>query len=385
MIFSRKKSVELSQTDAAENAIANKETEGLTQRQIVFRRFIHHRGAMVSIIVLISLTIFVFSALNSKIGPFSYHGWWKYGIRDIPELQYKTCPNQTIGCPSLSLRPTWLGGAGIHFGEHPFGQDDIGRDYFALVMRGAQRSMLLMIIIGAIGGIIGTVVGSISGYYRGTIDALLMRFTDFIITVPAIIIGSVIGFHFGNLGALFLALLLGLFAWTGLARLVRGDFLKLRELEFVDAARVAGASNRRIIFKHILPNAVGIIIVSVTLLMSGAILLESALSYIGFGVVAPDVSLGLLISQYQESFTTRPWLFWYPGLVIITIALSVNFIGDGLRDAFDPRQRRRLSLRQRTRSAGTAPLLRQPLGLSLFTPAGKSSEYEPRKKPRAGK
>jgi peptide/nickel transport system permease protein len=197
---------------------------------------------------------------------------------------------------------------------------------------------MVMFVVGIVGGVLGTVIGAISGFFRGTIDAVLMRFTDFIITIPSIIIGSVIGFHFGNLGATFLAFYLGLFSWTGLSRLVRGEFLKLRELEFVDAARVAGASNRRIIFKHILPNAVGVIIVSVTLLMSGAILLETALSYIGFGVVAPDVSLGLLISQYQDSFTSRPYLFWYPGFFIIAIALSVNFIGDGLRDAFDPRQ-----------------------------------------------
>jgi peptide/nickel transport system permease protein len=151
----------------------------------------------------------------------------------------------------------------------------------------------------------------------------------------------------GNLGVFFLGVYLGLFAWTGLARLVRGEFLSLREREFVDAARVAGASNRRIIFKHILPNAVGVIIVSVTLLMSGAIILESALSYLGFGVVSPDVSLGSLISQYQDSFTTRPWLFWWPGVIIITIALCINFIGDGLRDAFDPRQRRRISRKER--------------------------------------
>ena len=146
-----------------------------------------------------------------------------------------------------------------------------------------------------------------------------------------------------------LGIFLGLFAWTGLARLVRGEFLTLREREFVDAARVAGASNRRIIFKHILPNAVGVIIVSVTLLMSGAILLETALSYLGFGVVFPDVSLGLLISQYQDAFQTRPWLFWWPGL-IITIALSINFIGDGLRDAFDPRQKRRITRKDRERA-----------------------------------
>ena len=183
-----------------------------------------------------------------------------------------------------------------------------------------------------------------------------MRLTDFVITIPTIVIGSVVGYHFGNLGVGFLAFYLGIFAWTGLSRLVRGEFLKLREMEFVDAARVAGASNRRIIFKHILPNAVGIIIVSITLLMSGAILLETALSYLGFGVVAPDVSLGSLISQFQDSFTIRPWLFWWPGLFIITIALSINFIGDGLRDAFDPRQRRRLSKKDKAASRDQAKI-----------------------------
>ncbi len=124
----------------------------------------------------------------------------------------------------------------------------------------------------------------------------------------------------------------------------------MREREFVDAARVAGASNRRIIFKHILPNAVGVIIVAVTLLMSGAILLESALSFLGFGVVPPDVSLGQLINQYQNAFTTRPWLFWWPGFFIISIALSINFIGDGLRDAFDPRQKRRITKKDRAQA-----------------------------------
>ena len=232
---------------------------------------------------------------------------------------------------------------GVKLGQHPFGQDNIGSDYFALVMRGAQRSILVMFIIGLIATTIGTIVGALAGFFRGWTDALLMRLVDFLITIPVIIVGSVIGFHFGNKGAAFLALLLGLFSWTGLSRLVRGEFLSLREREFVDAARVAGATNRRIIFKHILPNAIGVIIVSVTLLMSGAILLETALSFLGFGVTSPDVSLGLLISNYQDAFTTRPWLFWYPGLFIIAIALCVNFIGDGLRDAFDPRQRRRLS------------------------------------------
>ena len=177
-----------------------------------------------------------------------------------------------------------------------------------------------------------------------------MRLVDFIQTVPVIIMAAVIGKAAGRVGPVFLALFLGLLVWTGLARLVRAQFLSLREMEFVDAARVAGASNARIAFKHILPNAVGQIIVSVTLLMAGAILTETALSYLGFGVVAPDVSLGLLISQYESSFTTRPWLFWWPGFFIITIALCVNFIGDGLRDAFDPRQRRRISKKDRLKA-----------------------------------
>jgi len=329
-------------TDAAENAIALKEVEGLSQRQIVFKRFIHHRAAMVAIFSLSAIILIVNTALDFKIGPWKINGWWKYSIEDIPELRYEDCPGGNVGCPTLQLFPPSLG-------NHPFGQDDIGRDYFALVMRGAQRSLMVAFVIGIIGGVLGTVIGAIAGYYRGRVDAVLMRLVDFVITVPAIIIGSVIGFRYGNLGAGFLAIYLGLFSWTGLSRLVRGEFLKLREMEFVDAARVAGASNRRIIFKHILPNAVGIIIVSVTLLMSSAILLETALSYIGFGVVAPDVSLGLLISTYQDSFTSRPYLFWWPGFFIIAIALSINFIGDGLRDAFDPRQRRRVSRKERAR------------------------------------
>ena len=349
MIRKRKK-VELATTDSAEGAIANKETEGLSQGQIVVGRFLRHRGAMISIMVLSALILIVFTALDKKLGPIRIPGWWKYNTLDQPDLRVEGCPQGILGCPTLHVVPGFLGGKNFGIGAHPFGQDDIGRDYFALVMQGAQRSILVMVVIGMVAGFIGTVVGAVSGFYRGWIDAVLMRFTDFIITIPVIIIGSVIGFHFGNLGILFLALYLGLFTWTGLSRLVRGEFLTLREREFVDAARVAGASNRRIIFKHILPNAVGVIIVSITLTMSGAILLETALSYLGFGVVAPDVSLGLLISQYQDSFTTRPWLFWYPGILIIIIALSVNFIGDGLRDAFDPRQRRQMTKKVRQQS-----------------------------------
>jgi peptide/nickel transport system permease protein len=351
MLFRKRdrEKAELSIT-SGEQAIMNKETEGLSQGQIVLRRFVRHRAAMTSVFVLLTIVIFVFTALETKLGPIKFSGWWKYGYQDLLDLRIEGCPPGIVGCPTIDFVPSIIDGTGMGLGAHPFGQNDIGNDYFSLVMRGAQRSLYVTIVIGLLGGALGILVGSIAGYFRGWIDAVLMRFTDFIITIPTIIIGSVVGFHFGNLGVGFLAFYLGLFAWTGLSRLVRGEFLKLRELEFVDAARVAGASNRRIIFKHILPNAVGVIIVSITLLMSGAILLETALSFLGFGVVAPDVSLGSLISQYQDSFTTRPWLFWWPGVLIITIALSINFIGDGLRDAFDPRQRRRLTKKDKERA-----------------------------------
>jgi peptide/nickel transport system permease protein len=348
-MLKRKRDKEVSIT-SGEQAIMNKETEGLSQSQIVLRRFVRHRAAMTSVFVLTFIVLAVFSALETKIGPVRIPGWWKFKYDELLDLRIQGCPEGIVGCPSLDVVPSFIDGTGMGLGRHPFGQDDIGHDYFSMVMRGAQRSLYVTVVIGFLGGTIGIIVGSISGYFRGWIDAALMRFTDFIITIPTIIIGSVVGFHFGNLGVGFLAFYLGLFAWTGLSRLVRGEFLKLRELEFVDAARVAGASNRRIIFKHILPNAIGVIIVSITLLMSGAILLETALSFLGFGVVAPDVSLGSLISQYQDSFTTRPWLFWWPGLLIITIALCINFIGDGLRDAFDPRQRRRLTKKDKVRA-----------------------------------
>ena len=344
MIRKRKENKELvSIVESGENAIAVKEVEGLSQRQIVTRRFLRHRAAVFSLFFFVFITVFVFSAVDFRFGPFSIKGWWKWGPEDLPELRFGDCPGDTAGCPTMSVVPKALGGGGLKWGDHPFGQDDIGRDYFALVMKGTQRSIQVMLIIGLFAGVIGTVIGAVAGYFRGRIDNILMRFTDFIITIPSVIVGSVIGAKFGNLGATILAVYLGLFAWTGLSRLVRGEFLTLREREFVDAARVAGASTRRIIFKHILPNAVGVIIVSVTLLLSGAILLETALSYLGFGVVPPDVSLGLLINQYQDAFSTRPFLFWYPGFFIISIALSINFIGDGLRDAFDPRQKRRIS------------------------------------------
>ena len=337
----------------ASGDIAQRETEGLSQGQIIRKRFVRHKAAMASIIVLIATILFVFSAsgihLGSEEAPITISGWWPFWITDIdPEGAIAaTCNGGVTGCPTLDIFPEFIDGTGMQIGAHPFGTDIIGTDYFALVMRGAEQSIMVMFIVGGLGVAIGTAVGAIAGFYGGIVDAILMRVTDMFLVTPTLVIGAVIGFRFGNLGVVPLALMLGFFAWMGLARFVRTEFLTLREREFVDAARVAGASNRRIIFKHILPNAIGVIIVSGTLLMSGAILTESALSYLGFGVKAPDVSLGLLINDYKDTFSISPWMFWWPGSLIILIALCVNFIGDGLRDAFDPRQRRRITKKDR--------------------------------------
>jgi peptide/nickel transport system permease protein len=214
----------------------------------------------------------------------------------------------------------------------------LGKDIFARVMRGIQQSLTVVTLIGVLATVLGVVIGAVAGFMRGWLDNLLMRMTDAIIIIPGLILGAVLGRTIGG-NAISLGILLGLVSWTGLSRLVRGEFLALREREFVDAARVAGASNFRIIFRHILPNSIGIVVVNATLLMSAAILTETALSFLGFGITAPDISLGQIISQYNEAFKTRPWLFWWPGFFIVVVALCINFIGDGLRDAFDPRQR----------------------------------------------
>lgn len=296
---------------------------GLSQGALVRTRFLGHTGAMVALIV---LTLVVLLAITSiGLGPIP--GWWKYRHTQFTSIL-------DGGHPTLQLWPFSLG-------EHPFGQDTIGRDYFAMTMRGTQISLMVTVVVGLIAAAVGVVIGSASGFFRGMTEAVLMRFTDVMIIIPALVAAAVVGYKAGREGGpIVLAVFLGLVSWTGMARLVRGDFLTLREREFVDAARLAGASSGRIIFKHILPNAIGVITVNTTLLMSSAILTETALSYLGFGVQSPDTSLGKLISENQAAFSTRPWLFWFPGLFIVLICLCINFIGDGLRDAFDPRQKK---------------------------------------------
>lgn len=299
-----------------------------SQGELVRRRFFRHRGALAGMFLLALVLLLAYTSIGFAGIP----GWWG---KDY----ISTAPVVDGGRPTLDLVP-WVDGDGLAVGENPFGQDNVGKDYFALTMRGAQRSITVAIVVALVATTVGAVIGAVAGFFRGWVESLLMRFTDVMITIPALVIAAVLGRRFGQLGLYVFAIVLGLIVWTSLARLVRGEFLSLREKEFVEAARAMGASNRRIIFRHIMPNTLGVIIVNATLTCAIAILLETSLSYLGFGVRPPDTSLGLLISEYQAAFTTRPWLFWWPGLFIVAIALSVNFIGDGLRDAFDPRQTR---------------------------------------------
>jgi ABC-type dipeptide/oligopeptide/nickel transport system permease subunit len=306
-----------------------KEVAGLSQGQIVRRRFFRHRAAMISLVVLILMLLLA----TTSIGWGPIPGWWRW------------TPYAVVGSPSGERATFAFLGVGGHFfqwGDFPFGASgQYGYDNFAQVMRGTQQTVVVVVILGLLTTVIGVVLGAIAGFFLGWADSVIMRFTDLIITMPIILITAVVGYQFNTRGVLVVALALGLLSWTSLARLVRAEFLSLREREFVDAARVAGASNTRIMFKHILPNSVGVIVVNVTLTMSGGILAEAALSFLGFGITFPDVSLGSLISQYQGALQTgEPYLFIWPGVVIIIIVLCLNFMGDGLRDAFDPRQKR---------------------------------------------
>ena len=310
----------------AKNEDEEFDVKARTQGQLVSRRFLRHRGAIAGLVVFGAVVLMAFTSIG--LGPIP--GWWDKEFTDTGSVI-------DGGRPTLDVFPGFVDGDGFAIGENPFGQDNIGRDYFATTMRGAQQSLQIALLVGLVATFVGTLVGSLAGYFGGIVETILMRVTDIIISIPLLILAAVIGRATGG-SALTLGLFLGVASWTALARLVRGEVLSLKEREFVEAARAMGASPARIIVRHILPNTISTIIVSATLTIAAAILLETALSFLGFGVQPPDTSLGLLISTYQNAFATRPWLFWFPGLFIVAIALSVNFIGDGLRDAFDPRQ-----------------------------------------------
>jgi peptide/nickel transport system permease protein len=223
--------------------------------------------------------------------------------------------------------------------KHLFGTDEIGRDEFNRVIWGIRTSMEVGVFVAAVSSLIGMFVGAVAGYYGGWIDNLLMRVTDLVLTLPALAILLTASALLGQGNQWRISAILVLFFWTGIARVVRGVYLSLREKEYVEAAKASGAGDMRLMFRHILPNTLGPIIVNGTLAVGTAILVEAALSFLHLGIKDPTPSLGGLINAAQ-AYPQQWWLTIFPGVTIVLIVLCVNFVGDGLRDALDPTQRR---------------------------------------------
>jgi ABC-type dipeptide/oligopeptide/nickel transport system permease subunit len=219
--------------------------------------------------------------------------------------------------------------------DHWFGTDNIGRDQFVRATRGARTSLLISAITATIALSVGVVLGAISGYFRSWVDSIISFVTNLFIALPFYAVLLVFGVKYGS-KPLAISVVIALFVWTRACRIVRSQFFSLGQQEFVQAARAAGARWHRIVFRHMLPHSVGPIVVEFTLVAGTAIILESTLSFLALGIQPPETSLGALVAQNKGQFTAVPSSVLIPGAMITTIILSLNFIGDGLRDAFDP-------------------------------------------------
>lgn len=275
-----------------------------TYLQMVWRRFKRHRLAVASLIILCCLyLIAIFAPLLST--------------QDYRAVE----PEIRLQAPSS---------------KHWFGTDDVGRDIYSRVLHGARISLSVGFVAAGFAVLVGTVVGAVAGYFGGVVDDILMRVTEIFMAFPTffllITVVSLLPRSIFNI-----MVVIGLTSWPGLARMVRAEFLSLREQDFTEAARAIGASDRRIIFRHILPNAMAPIIVSTSLRIGGAILAESGLSFLGLGVQEPFPSWGNILNRGRNFLRYAPWITMAPGVFIFITVLCFNFIGDGLRDALDPR------------------------------------------------
>ncbi len=223
--------------------------------------------------------------------------------------------------------------------DHVLGTDSLGRDQLSRLLYGGRVSLAVGFGVAVVGGMFGTLVGAVAGFLGGWVDNTLMRITDFMLALPALIFLIVAARMFGD-SIVTVVLLVAAVTWMPLARIVRGVTLSLRDREFVTAARATGAGPGRIIVHHILPSTVGPVVVNLTLTMAAAILLESALSFLGLGIQPPTPTWGNMLAGSKGFVQTAPWLVWFPGLMILVTVLCVNFVGDGLRDALDPTDRR---------------------------------------------
>ena len=286
----------------------------ITGWRTVWRRLRRHRLAVIGLVALTLVALFAF------VGP----ALWPYEAGRIYAEGRQIVDGHRVDAPSLHApapRCTDGGGrgaiperfAGDPCAPHLLGTDSAGRDMVAQLMRGTQRSLVIAFAAAAGSTFVGVVVGALAGYHRGWIDAILIRGTDLFLTVPAIAVAGTLSHHVQGGRWWVLPIILAGLGWMFIARLVRAEVLSLREREFVEAARAVGLGDARIIVRHILPNVVGSIVVSATLVVAASILTETALSYLGLGVTSPDTSLGQLVSANQAGFQTRPWLFWSPG------------------------------------------------------------------------
>jgi peptide/nickel transport system permease protein len=278
-----------------------------SQGRIIFDRFIRHRAAIAGGIFLIVMFLFCF------VGPL----FWRID----PDLIPDNVATSRFTSPDLA---------------HPFGTDWVARDELARAIAGGKVSLLVALTSMAGAILLGIGIGSFAGFYGGILDNLLMRFTDVFLAVPLYLLLFVLSATFTDGSPASVVILIAIFGWTYAARLVRGEFLALRDREYVLAARTIGAKNLSLMFRHILPNAAGPIIVNATLLVGANVILESIMSYFGFGIKDPNPSWGNMVSEGQGYFDKAPWLVFVPALLIFFTVLSFNLVGDGLRDALDP-------------------------------------------------
>ncbi len=272
-------------------------------------RFRRHRVAIPAAVVLVVVTA-AFFVVPPLLG--------------FNELTQDT--SNTFADPSMQNFPDLL-----------FGTDQLGRSIFIRTLVGGQFSIFIAVTVAFVTTILGTIIGALAGYYGGTIDSLLSQTINLFLIVPLLVVLLVVAKRFDS--PISIALLIAFFSWPQIARIVRGLVLQYREQEFVLAARAAGAKSSRIMFRHIIPNAFGPIIVNTTLLIGVAIILESTLSFLGVGVTPPTPTLGNLVQDAKGFITTKPHLLLGPGGFIVLISLCINFLGDGLRDALDPTSR----------------------------------------------
>jgi peptide/nickel transport system permease protein len=287
--------------------------ESLNQWQLAWRKFRKHRLAIIGLGIL--LVLVVAAVIGPILSPFVFN--------EIPK------PSQVV----YAGRPPSL--------AHPFGETGgLQRDVLQLVVNGARTSLLIGFSSMAIGVIIGTIIGSLAGYAGGFADNVLMRVVDVMLSLPILFVILVASRFFGNGNVLLIIVIFGVFSWMGIARLVRSLFLSIREREFVEAAKAVGVRDRRIIFRHILPNAISPIVVSASLIVAANIIGEAFVSFLGFGVNPIFPTWGNVLTNALTFIPVGNWWWpFFPGLAIIMTVLSVNFIGDGLRDALDPRSR----------------------------------------------